>query len=435
MSTRDHISFINDSFKQTDSSGKIGNNIQLVAQQVNSSTNIWNTILPNCGPLLIIPQSEINWTSGCTISFTYEEVTSLGWGTGYQLDQEYYYQSYTGADYSAVAYGTGSLYIETGTRVDRQYLYTGSNYIHKIRSLTVDPPSYDVDIYCLSDDGSRLVQGWNAENERDIIDQLYVGSIVHPPLCHRCTGSKVWDSGVCPDCNGYGYVGQNAKKWLLTRQASSVGITRGNESLESFTNRIWAKKWKMVPTKKEIKRYLSHFLRLDEDDITISEKYYPDCVWTVRIPLTNAGLNDIGNRLSTSGNTIQSLLDDVTPAGTNAVVEPYYYIQGDDSVLDYENPDSEKYTGMMNPLPRSDSFIPCTWGSSWNDLEWFGGSEKYFNENSGIINIDGTGCYSGGVSYTDSGFFVGIYSGFYDKNLKYDNFFTGLSGAGGLYWP
>jgi hypothetical protein len=431
MSTRDEIEEINESYK--DSVGnKIGHNMELIYDCSGGKELYFlqTGLLPQCGPLIFINEDPINETTGLTITFTYEVAYVSGWATGYMYNGEvrYYYKVYTG--YQGT-HTTGVITYPSGTRAFKQILYTGEDYIREVTSISYTSSDYDWKCYCLADDGARIVAGWNTEKERELFAALEDGHYIAPPICTICTGNHYQDTNktICTNCGGYGYVGYNAYDYILTNRMKDFGVKQRDENLTSAQYRAWAKRVMLVPTESEVKRYVAHFLRILDTGLMYIEKHTtPDAVWTIRVPLwtTNSG-QYVGTILSESGTTYQELVDDISPAGISARIEPFYGIVEDDSVDPYE---TDYFSGAAF-LPSNISIMrpQLWWGFEWG-TEWGidnGHLDKYFQENSGIIFIAGTGFWSGGI-YTgwDGDFFKGVYANQYSGYRIYDSPWSGL---------
>ena len=417
MSTPNFITFTSDAFK-LNSNGRTGHNLETIGLYVSGSTSLWDTTLPNAGPVMVIVESPTNWTTGCQITGVYKDATFVEWGTGLQLDHPYYYKIFTGSYTS----GTFNLYVPTGSRAKTQYIITGATGVYGMKSLSITG-GYSVTIYTLADNGARLAYGFNTEHERNQIDTLLRATTAGPVLCHTCTGTKYVGASYCPDCSGYGYYGFTSQDYTLQQQARRYGVfKRSGETEKSLQYRIWAKTRRVVPTLKEVKRFVSELYRLDEDVITISEEYYPEAVWTIRLPLNVTSGIGIGDILSTETKDIIDILRDICPAGVQVKVEPYHFIIGDDSVSDFER----TYTSGAHSNPYViDCLVPTQWGGEWGQVSW-GYDDKYFQPLSGIGYLVGSGIWSGATETgSEEWFFTGLSSVGYEKVKTFDTYFTG----------
>jgi hypothetical protein len=417
MSTRDQINVINDAFKSY-KNGMNGHYLALLAEHEDGYTSIYPTIIPQAGPLLIINEKSTNWTTGYTITVEYIKSNTGIWVTGTIFDQQYYYKTFSPTDNS----GTYTYTIPTGSREFKQEFVSG--YYDRVKTLTVSPSDMTMKVYCLADNGSQIMYMQQTENERETFERILNGKFISPEICHNCTGDKKINGVYCPDCFGYGYYGYSSMDYLLDKQAKSVGIEQRAESRKSFQLRAWAKRWALVPTRSELKRYLSNFLRLETGQITIDESYFPEAKWTVRVPLNiNLAGVGIGNQLSTSGTTFQELIDDITPAGTIGIVAPYNYLLDDDSIKDYE---TDHRTGIIYSIDGKCNFYNASYYSDRGMMAFAYDQNhsvyKYYSGNSGFITpfpetqSGTTGIYSGsirikapfeGVMYV-TGFFSGL---------------------------
>lgn len=374
MSTYDMIREITQAYTKLSDEGFIGHNMPLMAIVSGSTSRVFGDIMPNCGPLLFINQSRQRYPVSGTINFTYLTAVESGYVTETLNGVEYQRMYYTGATSTY----SGTIYIASGQREYSQQLYN-DHYVRKIESITCDDPTQEIKVYCLADNGARLLYGINNELIRGLIDITERGVFIAPPICKLCGGTGVYEGETCIDCNGYKYVGRNAEKWLLSERAADVGIIKQTESEESMQYRAWAKKWHLIPTSSEIIRYFSHFLRLSEEYITIEEYNEKECYFVIRFPLSFVGDLGVGDILSISGTTIQSLLDDIEPAGVNGVAEGFYLFSDESATWDYCHDFSEKpHTSFVQPeFGFIFPFDQCGWNmaSFGNDF----GSASFYN--------------------------------------------------------
>jgi hypothetical protein len=428
MSTRNLINTISSAYKKN-VDGCIGFNLQEMAWYSGYLNRNDSSILPQAGPLLFINEDNINWTTGLTINFTYNEAIVTGWGTGYLINGEvpYHYKIYSGE----YIHKTGSVYFDTGTRSMTQLLFTGEEYIHKLTSIFFTPSyaTYEWRCFCLADNGSRIAYGFNTEKERNLIDMLEKSNFVAPPQCTICKGTRYDNRVICPNCGGYGYIGYNAKDAMLALRGKDFDIVQRNEQIQSMVYRLWAKRSMLVPTEKEVTRYFTHFLRIvDTGFLSMEKKYTPDIVWSIRAPLYGSSGIGIGTNISSTGVSTQELLDDVAPAGTNGKLEAFNVITDDDSVVPYE---TDYFEGAMLPK-KIIPMMPRSWGYHWGTT--WRGYDKYFEENSGLKNFAPTGFWTGydltgvgtATGWDGGNFFKGVLAVNYSGWYFYSNPYSGV---------
>jgi len=401
MSVREFFSHISDAYKGAAGS-RLGHNFNLVAQTVGTETHIWDSTLPQCGPLYIV-NDEAPWAnSGATVSITYETAIVSGWATGYMYDLAYYYPLYTGVT------GVYSASVEfISGRINQERLIEGN--IHKINTFTVNPP-LDISVYCLADNGMKMLYGMNTELEREGIYQLKKGVQASLSECQTCTGSKYYSGVLCPDCSGYGFNGKGTESFLLYQLGESVGIKRINENDESLALRIWARQWKMVPTPNEIKRYVSNFTRVDTGWITLEQNYSPECFFRVRLPQELVG---------TKYPDLQELLDNTVPIGVSAIIEPYYYLSSTSGIINYETVTN---SGVCI-FPKGRTTMP---GMQWGNGQW---GQYWYGEGISYTGTQGIGpCLSGTTTVADeTNFFIGQSNDDIKLILYYDQPISGVT--------
>jgi hypothetical protein len=397
---------------------RIGHSFPFIAQISGSYNACYGSIFPLCGPLIFINQNKQLWTTGCMITYKYKKATFSEYESKRFIDKQYYRKNFV----SGVTVYTDTVYIETGTREYSQF-YGNTDYVYEVTELTGSDPTQEINVYCMADDGARLLNNMEDETTRNMLDIIQRGLFVHPPLCKLCNGVGTYNGTICTECRGYKYKGWNAEKYLLTQRGKDVGVFRQTDSEESFQYRTWAKKWHITPTKNEVKRYIAHMIRTDTGMIDIEEHYLPECYWILRYPAIIALENGIGDILSIYGTTLQNIVSYCEPAGTRGLLEEYYYMVSDYGVWDYcHNIESgiAIHRGINNPphtaekqdlfgwffFDTDSSFNNHNFGSEWSQS---GGSmaegTKFFYEdkyilngstfNTGIIYIAGTGYWSG----------------------------------------
>lgn len=145
--------------------------------------------------------------------------------------------------------------------------------VFKITDVDVDPrqqsqPLTDLKFYGLADNGSKILHSINWNKTFSDIKTAMFGMFGHPNKCPRCNGEGEVSGYQCIQCDGYGWDGPNASGEMLNILGSEVNLSR-TDDLEVFRNKIWAKNWLIVPTRNEIRRYFSHFSRLDESEVEL----------------------------------------------------------------------------------------------------------------------------------------------------------------------
>lgn len=388
MSTRDTLDFISDAYKEAQN-GRNAHSLPLMAEYISGITNLWTSTLPNAGSLLVINEEPMNANSGCTITLSCRRAFVDHFGTGYAYDKQYYYPVYSQYNASGQAIvETYSVYFDSGTRINQQKIVSG--IFHEITALTVSPLQH-VSVYGIGDNGIKLLYGTNTEVERDMIYYLERGHYSLLDTCFRCNGEKLYSGVECPDCSGYGFVGQNAKNWMLYRQGASRELKKSSENDETFSLRVWAKEWQCVPTMNNIKEYISHFMRVPTGEISITTQNQPECFFWVKFPanLTGSKYTDY-----------QELIDNISPAGMNGVIIPYWSLPTTGTVL--------TNSGSVVNFIKFFELDPTAWHNDWGQ-QWYGNAIKFFNVDGSITGI----IYSGDQIVTNTGYFSGItYSGY-----------------------
>lgn len=401
MSTRDMVLEISPAYKQHEGTsenavGFIGHDLDLLGEVMSGRSRVFGSIMPNCGPLLIINGNKQRYVTGCTVSFTYRAAEQSGFEEGNIYDTDYEYPVYV--EVSGIF--SGSVEIPADQRAYSQFLYD-DHYVHELLSVSLTDNTQDVHVYCLGDDGARLCYAMNNELTRAAIDTMSRSVWIHPPLCILCSGVGEYPEGTtCPDCNGYKYVGRMADKKPLIDRLKDVNIFQRSEEETTSQYRGWAKKWWLIPTASEIKRYLSHFLRLDERYIDLEESYQPEAIWTVRYPLQTFGRTLMGDIIPVTGTTMLDLVRDIAVAGTQPILEAYYELGSASGIHAYDK--------NMSSRPHDTGLVDYGVGfvdmySSWSNSSFgstFGVS--FFND-SGYYGISGTTGYYHGSGYGMTG--------------------------------
>lgn len=426
MSTRDMNIVMNDAFKQASgqlASGyaEIGHYLPLVAEVHQEYSSEYGSTYPHVGQLLIINENEQSWNIPCNIEFTYDVAEFSGWTTGYSLNRAYDKKVWnTGSSY------TGYFSIPTGTRRFAQHLFTGM--IYDVRNITVNDPKQDLRFYILGDDGVRLLHGMENETNRNLLDKAVRSLFVAPPECVLCEGTGIYESLQCPQCLGVKYLGYNAEGWLLTNKAKELGVYKRDETDQAFQHRAWAEKQWVMPNVSGITNHLSLLTGIPTGEFEITAPTGTrDLIYYVRFPLGAGGTASLETGLQNTStifdtDVINEVLQNLSPAGTNPVLEPYYSIT---DLSEFE---------ATNAFTAHDAFAKDNWnwganfhlqsgqvyGSGWQTSGYNPSTSGYthgmaFFESDSRFD-DGDSFYTGTVS--------GLTSGEFDEIFLYDNCWT-----------
>ena len=237
-----------------------------------------------------------------------------------------------------------------------------STMVYEINSVSVDintPGMGAVKVYGLASVGSKLVYGlsWN----RIMGDLLTIsnGMFISPPFCPLCSGTGVYDSGTCPQCNGFMFSGRGAVEYIADKLGQSVGIGRdSSRSFDRFQHEVWAQKWWVTPIVDEIKRFFAHFLDIETTDITITERYDDhEPAWHLLLP-TGFGTNsEFSYSNARDRSTIQELMDSISPAG---VVSYLTYYSNESGYTDFDVEVNLLDNLSVTPYPGGQ------WGGEWD---------------------------------------------------------------------
>ena len=361
MSLKDGSIEINDSYKKYDG-GWLGHNLFLLAENKEGVARYYGSVhdlYGQCGPIIIVNENDQRWAQACVVNFDYE-VCEHGIDTDIIVrSDKVTHKGWT----QVVGTESGSVTITAGTKGYHQISFT-DHYIHKITALTIDDTLQNVKIYCMADDGIRLLQGFN-ENEinRAMLDIIEASQWVSPPPCPLCDGTGEYPEGTeCPDCLGYKFDGKNAQEQFLVEKAYRFNIKQRDETDESFQWRAWAQQWWMIPTKTRIKEYIAHFTKVDVSRISIEEHYFPEAYWIIRLPIFSLGTQAVGNLLSVDDNTYDELLESITPAGTSVIIREFY---------EFGDLDIFEERGLIETDVSVDNNARSSWGMDWLDGNWW----------------------------------------------------------------
>jgi len=419
---------ITDAYKKIDG-GLIGFYMPIMAE-FSGQARIYGDILPNCGPLLFINQNKQRYVTGATVSFTYQVAEQSGTTTEYVNDIPYEQKLFSGID----TIYSGTVSIDADMREYSQQIFTGHMHIRNIKSLSVDDTTQEVRVYCLADDGARILYGQHTEALRNLTEIMSEGVWVAPPPCILCGGDGVYAGEVCPDCEGYAHVGRHAQQWLLQKRCEDVGIKQRTESEEALQLRGWARKWWVVPTKSEVKRYVGNFLNIDTGLITVEENYSPEAYFIVRLPFSIQGERVVGDNISLSGYTIQEIMNDISPAGTRGFIQGFYLFGDESAIHDYCHDFStgthetfvEPWYGFHFPSIL-DNWQNSRWGSDWGELYYWDYPDKYFQPSGGLAYITNTGLYSGATLVaSETSFYSGLSQDDIEKIMDADSPWSGV---------
>jgi len=440
MSTRDMNIALNSSYKLatgefvlSGSSGysQVGHYMPLVGKVDSNGTSEYGSIWPHAGPLLVVNDDDQSWVIDCNIEFDYDYAELSGWETGY-IDGT----SYDIPVYITGSAGIGNISIPSGSTRFSQHLFDDNKLVYNIRNIVSNDPDQNLKFYVLGDDGARLLYGMENETNRTILDKATRSLFVAPPECVLCDGTGLYEGNVCPQCFGAKYIGYNAEGGLLIARAKDIEIRKRDETERQFQHRAWAKKQWVNPTTSGIINYISLIANVDEEDITI---YTPtgtrELKYYVRFPLGAGGtasLDEGGlatNIIISNKRVLQELLDEVSPAGTAGIVEPYYALS-DVSEMDYQNGYANPIVEVMSSSRRWYSRFSTSGtvivGSGWitsgyqtTGAEALTQHLRFFDSRTSWDGVDN--------------FYNGLTSGEYDEIFRFDNAWIVTGTATGYY--
>lgn len=235
----------------------------------------------NASPIVCITKSNmgesdvlVEFTGSIGVpsgTITTGDVTITGYEEFYQYNQKMFRRLYvTGGDEFKYSF-TIPAYTPLGTTFE-----IPTKRCYQVSGITATPqnanePLTNLGFYALADNGSKLLYSMNWNKTFDNVKKNLYGMFGHPNKCPRCMGSGYYltESDTCDQCNGYGFDGLNASGFLLDQIARDEGLIRGEDDDMTLANKIWAMKWHVTPTKKDIKRYFAHFARIDDADASI----------------------------------------------------------------------------------------------------------------------------------------------------------------------
>ena len=139
-----------------------------------------------------------------------------------------------------------------------------------------DQPLTNVGFYALTDNGSKLLYSLNWEKINNYVKELLYSRFAAPKRCPTCQGSGyvVDETDMCQQCEGYGFSGWNATGYMFDQIAREVGVVQeGEESFEVYQDKVWAKRWEIVPIVSQIKEYFAHFAHCTTGEINVINNF------------------------------------------------------------------------------------------------------------------------------------------------------------------
>ena len=271
-------------------SGNVGHGVILAAQYNKGKTTLHGSLLQSAGPLLVVNDLKQRGGTGCTVNVHYRNAV---------VSDTISHDDYTENVYSEGTTGHATLNIPANTRANSEYHLTGITAC-EITSLSVEENlnteedlQQEIKVYCLGDLGGKFLGAMNNELIRDMVNAVRRGGIIIPYICERCNGVGTIALGnttiTCPDCDGYKYKGKHAANYKIKQNhlnevedgdinhlndmLEGNGIKDNEGDIESALWRLWAKKWRDIPTKSNIKKYMSHFFKVKKSDIDVNEYF------------------------------------------------------------------------------------------------------------------------------------------------------------------
>ena len=237
-------------------------------------------VIVNACPLVCILESEVA-ANDLTVEITGNTGIPSGYIvsgdetiTGFSKDHQY------GVDIYRREWVTGgevfqhSFTIPAHALPGKTYLMPNKR-IYEVTSVKVSPretifPLTDIKFYGLADNGSKILYSFNWNKTYEDLKSILYSRFAAPKRCPSCYGSGVISGLSCSQCNGYKYSGWNSTGYMFEQIANEVGVVPNKEdSFEVYQDKVWAMKSWVTPTKKEVKRYFSHFARIEEDEVEI----------------------------------------------------------------------------------------------------------------------------------------------------------------------
>ena len=224
----------------------------------------------NPAPLILIVTGRVR-DRDLSVTVNYTTATFSSWDTQFYNGRSYKYPLYVeGVTKSKTFTIPAFTDCETVMRICEE-----DRLIYKINSVTVTNNRYDERffIYALASTTARLLyaQNWHVLYETMVREKR--GLFAATTVCTTCQGTGLRSEVTCPECGGWGFSGSNATGVMLDNLGKDVGIVRetSEETDESFRKKVWARRWWLIPTKDEIKRYFKHFCHVVDEEIDIIE--------------------------------------------------------------------------------------------------------------------------------------------------------------------
>lgn len=240
----------------------------------------------NASPVVCIIESEIA-ERDLTVSITgnigvpYSYVISgdqviTGFSVDHQYGTDIYRREWTtgGDEYSY------EFTVPAHTLPGKTYLMPNKR-IYEITDVNVTPqrqdqPLTNLGFYALADNGSKLIYSLNWGKINEYIRKLLYSRFAAPKRCPTCQGSGyvLDETDICQQCKGYGFSGWNATGYMFDQIAREVGVVQeGTESFEVYQDKVWAKRWNVVPIVSKIKEYFAHFARCTTGEVDIINNF------------------------------------------------------------------------------------------------------------------------------------------------------------------
>jgi hypothetical protein len=428
MSTRDHLDYVNESYKKAyDSLGsgmyrEVGHSYPLIAKYESGFARYYGSAYPRVGQILAINEEEQNFAENATVTVKYSGADFSGWTTGE-------IPGITGYEYKVYTTGTRTgeytYTIYSGTRAKSQEVF-GEN-VHEIYDVEViegsvspEPKLQHINFYIIGDDGAAIINGFSSETERQRVHEIKESQFIHPQSCKLCSGDGSYQGSICPHCDGRGHIGYKASNKMMELVGYGFEEYRRFEDYQELQHRIWAKKQWIFPNKKQIKQYVADVAGIDSGTIDVTvENTKLECNFKIQFPYAAGGtawdVSETFNVLIRDRETLQDMVSLVEPAGTNAIITPYYLLQ-DKSEMTYDNysPTGSEITSLpMSNMYGNVWYKPFSawkqsgiqWTSGWitsgyntNDgTARFFNSETYYDINdpflSGLTEAEATGMF------------------------------------------
>lgn len=335
MSTYDMEEVIPSSFKYTLSGNQrdIGFYMPMVSEIREGIAPVYETTTNHYGPLLLINKLQQNWAIDCNISVDYEYGIQSGYTQMTSFGRTVYYPFYL-TGYT----GNCIISIPSGSAPHRQFLYTGHTTIYKLLHVEASENYQQSEIYLLGDNSIKILHSFNTENERNNLQRAVDSIAVSPPDCILCTGVGLYSGASCPLCDGYGHRGYNAMGFLLEERAKALNVQRRSTSDEQLQYIAWGKKAWIIPTIENIKRFVWTLTSVPMSFIDVYGTGDKELKIIVRFPLMYGGTSSLQTAIVDlklkDRPTIQTVLEEICPAGVNLIVYPYYGLR-DESEMDY----------------------------------------------------------------------------------------------------